>query len=167
MSADQLGTIVGIGNYRRVEVTREVNAPVRQVWNAITNPAEAKLWAGPCEIDSREGGRIRFDSTDCEGTGKGLDGTIKVFMPPHVFEYTWNDRFEEGGLVRYDLVEVNENKTRITLVNTLNSTDYASAAAGWHEMLEKLEHSITTGEAAADIEERGRELYTLYKTAIG
>lgn len=167
MNSDKLGTLTGTGEYRRVEVKRTLNAPIEKVWSALTNSKELELWAGPCEIDPREGGRMKSGDMECEGDGHAQDGTIKVFQPPHVLEYTWSDAHAEGGLVRYDLVALDANTTEITLVNTLNSTDFIAAAAGWHEMLERLSQTLDTGEAITDSTERGKELYAIYQNALG
>ena len=166
MKSNELGKNAGHGKYRRIEVSRLVNAPIEKVWSAITDRDELCKWVGPCEIDAREGGRMKTHDSDCGGDGHDQNGTIKVFQPPHVLEYTWNDKYVEDGLVRYDLVQLADNKTQITLVNTLISLDFISAAAGWHEMIERLCDSIDTGEVVPDDESRHQELYSLYETAL-
>ena len=168
---NELGTIAGHGSVRRVEVRRVVNAPIEKVWSALTDPAELRQWWECDVLDAREGGRIKLgvgvDGDDCEGTGPDQDGTIKVFMPPHIFEFTWNDDYDDPGLVRFDLVEFANNTTQVTLVQTLSSTDLLAAAAGWHEIVERLGVCLDSGELVPVPANaaRYRELYAVYEAS--
>lgn len=137
MPNDELATVVGHGAARRLEVKRVVRAPIAEVWAAITTPGELALW-WECEVlEPREGGRIRRAEA-------GLDGTVKVMQAPYIFEFTWDDRGQPPGLVRFDLVEIAEGETLVTLVQYIPASQILGATAGWHEILERLGIYIDT-----------------------
>jgi len=172
MDKNELASVAGHGKYRRVEVKRVVNAPIDKVWNAITNADEVEKWWAAGEIDPKEGGQVKLglggEEADCGGLG--LDGTIKVFQPPHIFEFTWHEAYDPAmGLVRFDLVELENNQTLVTLVNSVPSTDAVPAAAGWHEIVESLGTYVGGGKAAPlpKNENRFSELKAIYEAALG
>ena len=95
---DGWATFAGTGaSQRRVELKRTIQSPIQRVWGAFT--VEMPNWAGTI-IDPREGGRVaQRDADDCvEGDASMQDGTIRVFQPPYIFEFTWNDSLPEEGL---------------------------------------------------------------------
>lgn len=141
---DQPASVAGSGPARRVEVQRTVNASIDVVWNAITNSAEVGEWWQPAEIDKREAGNIRVFM----GDAAMVDGTIKVFQPPYIFEFTWNDADENAGLVRFDLVELSNTTTRITVIQYVPVSEVIPAAAGWHSIIECLVAYLRTGKPA-------------------
>jgi len=169
MRTNELGTINGQGPFRRVEVKRLLSAPIAKVWNAISEADEVGRWWAPGEIDPREGGRVQLgaDGENCE-EGFPLEGTIKVFQPPHILEYTWNEGYEPAmGMVRFDLVEVDENTTELTLVQIVPAKDVIQAAAGWHQIVEHLGLYVVDVNAVEVLEEDDRfsELCSLYEQA--
>ncbi len=136
MKKDEYASASGHGKYRRVEVRRVVNAPIQRVWDAITNADEVGQWWAEGVIEPREGGRIKLglDTTECEGLD--LDGIVKVWLPPHIFEHTWHEQSDPAmGLVRWDLVELAEGETQITLTNLIPAEDEAPVIAGWQEIV--------------------------------
>ena len=75
-----------------------------------------------------------------------LDGRVKVFLPPHVFEFTWNEAYDPAqGLVRFDLVELDGDRTQLTLINTVPSRHGTDASAGWRELMDRLRRFAETG----------------------
>ncbi len=171
MENNELASITGQGRYRRVEVRRVVNAPIEKVWNAITRADEVAQWWAAGEIDAREGGRVKLgDDDSCDDTGPGLDGVVKVCLAPYVFEYSWNEAYEPAqGLVRFDLVEIDDNTTQVTLVQTLPAKDIVAAAAGWHEIVERLGRYVDSGQTVPipDDDGRFRELRSVYEKLVG
>ena len=171
MKNEELASITGQGRYRRVEVRRVVNAPIEKVWNAITRADGVAQWWASGEIDAREGGRVKLGDTDaCDDAGPGLDGIVKVCLAPHVFEYSWNEAYEPAqGLVRFDLVEIDDNTTQVTLVQTILAADIVPAAAGWHEIVERLGRYIDSGQTVPipDNDGRFRELQAVYEKVVG
>jgi uncharacterized protein YndB with AHSA1/START domain len=158
MKHNELATVAGYGKQRRVEVRCEMDAPIEKVWNAITEVDEVKEWWTGGEINPREGGRVRL------GDGSELNGKIKVFQPPRIFEFTWNETLDDPGLVRFDLIELDEDRTLVTLVNLVPATDILPAAVGWHHLVERLQR-LVGGDIFPVSDDRGQELYSLYKTA--
>lgn len=160
MSNDELATIAGHGAARRLEVRRVIGAAIEQTWAAITSPEELALW-WKCEVlEPREGGRIqRADA--------GLNGTVKVMQAPYIFEFTWDDVNVAPGLVRFDLVEVGDGETLVTLVQYIPASHILGAAAGWHEILERLGTYIDTGVLVPPSEgdSRFEELKRVYQAA--
>ncbi len=169
METNELGTISGHGKFRRVEVKRSLSAPIWKVWDAISNEEAVSQWWAKGAIDAREGGAVKLgaDGENCD-EGFPLEGTIKVFQAPHILEYTWNEGYEPAmGIVRFDLVELDENRTQLTLVQIVPSNDVIQAAAGWHQIVEHLGAFLGDPEKGEILEEndRYRELCSLYENA--
>jgi uncharacterized protein YndB with AHSA1/START domain len=160
MSSDDLAVVTGHGPARRLEVKRVVRASIGDTWAAITSPEELAQW-WKCELlEPREGGRIqRADA--------GLSGTVKVVQAPYIFEFTWDDRNDQPGLVRFDLIEVAEGETLVTLVQYIPASQILGAAAGWHEILERLGTYIDTRSLVPRSAGDGRfeELKRVYEAA--
>jgi uncharacterized protein YndB with AHSA1/START domain len=168
MNRDELATVTGRGDYRRIEVRRVIRAPIEKVWSAITNADHVRHWWTAGVIDAREGGGIRLGGEEAPGDGLfPLDGEIKVFEPPRIFEFTWNESYDPAqGLVRLDLVELDEGSTQVTLIHTVPSIHGALATAGWHQLVERLGYFVETGAPPADDGDRFRELATMYETRV-
>ena len=151
MQKAELATVVGHGKYRQVEVRRQVNAPIENVWHAITIADQVQKWWAPGVIDAREGGKI------------------KVFIPPHIFVFTWHDDYDDAGLVRFDLVQVGSNITQVTLVQNVPCKDAIAAVAGWHELVERLGKYLISGKSVTvpENDARFRALYSMYEAAMG
>jgi uncharacterized protein YndB with AHSA1/START domain len=153
---DDLAAVSGGGRYRRVEVNRVVRAPIQRVWRAITDPDEVRRWWATGDIEAREGGRVHLEGDgDCGPDAIPLDGRIKVCLAPHVFEFTWNEAYDPAeGLVRFDLVEVDDATTLVTVVNLVPVRDVVEAAVGWHVLMDRLRECASG--AAAAVPDAGR-----------
>ena len=138
---DELALVEGQGPARRVEVKRIVNASIDTVWNAITNSAEVGEWWQRADIGKKDGGNIKVYI----GDAAMVDGTIKVFQPTYIFEFTWNDKDENAGLVRFDLVELSSATTQVTLVQYVPVSEVIPATAGWHSIIECLVAFLSSG----------------------
>lgn len=146
---------------RRVELKRTVAAPIQRVWDALT--VEMPNWAGTI-IDAREGGRVaQQDADECTGDASIQDGTIKVFQPPYVFEFTWNDSLPQEGLVRYDLTELPDNQTLVTVVQYVPEAQVEWAAPGWHQVVERMAVYVEQGSVDGIAEGRFMELHGIYR----
>jgi len=143
MSEEQTIDVAGSGQFRRVEVKRTLNAPIQRVWDAVTNSDEVAQWWAPGTIEPREGGmyHLGMDTSDCDGLP--LEGTIKVFQPPYVLEYTWNDDYIPAeGLVRIDLTELGPDKTLLVLVQSVPQEDIEAVSTGWAEIIDSLANHL-------------------------
>ena len=154
-----LARIAGGGPVRRIELVRDLAAPIGRVWSAITEVEALREWwpdwSPGGEIEPREGGLIRL------GNGGWIDGEIRVWRPPHLFEFSWNDvqRPETvevlepltRSLVRFDLVENGRDRTMLHLMQFARAEDAVGGAAGWHEFAgERLPVYLAAGSVPAD-----------------
>ncbi|NJN50899.1 MAG: hypothetical protein HC809_03060 [Gammaproteobacteria bacterium] len=125
-------TAVGTGSLRQITVKRDIAAKIDTVWRALTRADEIQHWWATGEIDAHVGGRIRLGGREapCEpGAGPPLDGSIKLFVPPHLFAFVWHVDYPEAGLVRFDLIERGADSTQTTLVQNVPRADTLGAAA--------------------------------------
>ena len=132
-------TVVGQGKYRQIVVKREINAPIERVWRAITSAEEIGHWWAAGEIDAREGGRIRLGSDEYDpAVGPPLNGIVKICVEPYIFEFVWHKDYPQAGLVRFDLIELDANRTQVTLIQNVPAKDVVGATAGWYELIDRL-----------------------------
>lgn len=155
--------VSGGGPNRRIELKRVIRAPIRKVWDAITDPEQVKQWWGAGTVEAREGGRVCLQGDgECDPDAPSLDGRVKVCLPPHVFEFTWNEAYDPAeGLVRFDLIELDEATTLVTLVNVVPDSDRTAAAIGWHVLMDRL-RDVVHGEVPVPEAERTEELSKVY-----
>ncbi len=148
MNKDLNTSVVGHGDFRQICVKREVAAPIQRVWDALTDDQQIKHWWAAGVIEPREGGRYHLggmEDDNCnednsnEDAGPGLDGIIKVFVPPYVLEYTWHGEYPDAGIVRFDLMSLSANSTLVTLTQNVPAAHAVPAAAGWYEIVEHLQ----------------------------
>ena len=104
-----------------MEVTREVvlEAPLDEVWDALTDPAELAEWfANDVELELEPGGDGIFRWDD----GEERHAVVEEVDRLRRFTFTW----EEDGRVSIELNEV-EGGTRVLVTET--------AGAGWSTAL--------------------------------
>ena len=98
---------------RDVVVTRDFNAPIALVFDAITRPELIKRWYGPagasmesCESDPRVGGAFRF-VTNAGGRQMVMYGVYKEMDPPRGFvrSQRWEGWHPDETLMKVELVE--------------------------------------------------------------
>jgi uncharacterized protein YndB with AHSA1/START domain len=104
-----------------VEVTREVvfDAPVEEVWEALTDPEQLEEWfANDVELDLEPGG----DGVFRWENGEERHVIVEEIVRERRFTFTWDDE----GRVEIELEEV-ESGTRVLVTET--------AGAGWSTAL--------------------------------
>ena len=104
-----------------MEVTREVvlEAPVEEVWSALTEPEQLERWfANDVELELEPGGEGVFRWDD----GEERHAVVEAVEPERRFEFTWDD-----SRVCIELEET-EDGTRVFVTETLG--------AGWGTSLE-------------------------------
>ena len=104
-----------------MEVTREVvlEAPVEEVWEALTDPEQLEEWfANDVELDLEPGGDGVFRWDD----GEERHAVVEEVVPERRFTFTWDNE----GRVEIELEEV-EGGTRVLVTET--------AGAGWSTAL--------------------------------
>ena len=162
----QLTEITGTGKARRLETRIRILKPVTTVWEAITEPQHLRHWWTDGTIGKSAGEAMQL------GKPEDLSGTIICMRAPHVFEFTWHDDLSgathpewiephTNGLVRFDLTEISAQETLVTLVQFAPAQSATGAAAGWHELFERLKGYVEQG-AVEDIPDRFSELKTIY-----
>jgi uncharacterized protein YndB with AHSA1/START domain len=120
-----------------VEVTRELVLPdpPDEVWTALTDPGELEEWfANEVELALEPGGEgvFRWDN------GEVRHATVEEVEPGRRLSFRWSDEEEgEETLVAFELEEVEDGKTRVTV------TESAPEASAWGCALEL--RALTSG----------------------
>jgi uncharacterized protein YndB with AHSA1/START domain len=140
-----------------VEFKRLLPGPIELAWDYLTKPEFLKTWFADVTVEPRVGGTVdvRFSEDTCGGHTGGVHGTIREFRPPHVFVFSWIQRYRqpdgsikdsEEGEVRFELAESGD-KVLLTLLHSgLPTTELTSHSAGWHGYLDNLESRISGGD---------------------
>jgi uncharacterized protein YndB with AHSA1/START domain len=116
---------------------RDLHHPVEKVWAALTTPAQLAQWLAPGEMELRLGGRVSLAFTDGDSA---IDGRVTALAPPALLEFTWTDKGNDLGLVRWELIGEGGG-TRLVLTHTVPEAAREfglPALAGWHTLLEQL-----------------------------
>jgi len=146
MSNLELDSVIGGGKYRRIEVKRMINANINDVWSALTDAEQIGQWWSPGILEPEEGGRIQLGNTDCADDGFPLDGRVKTYLPPYIFEFTWHEGYNPAdGLVRFELIEIEEKQTLLLVINSVPEHDQHAALGGWQEIAESLRDHVQRG----------------------
>jgi uncharacterized protein YndB with AHSA1/START domain len=118
----QVGTrVLEAGDARTVTVSRTYEAPLDDVWDAVTNPERLPRWFLPVSGDLRVGGRYELKGN--------ASGTIESCDPPRSFTATW----EYGGEVSWielRLMPEHDNRTRFVLEHIAHVGDERWAQFG-------------------------------------
>ena len=135
MTNDDLGRIEADGEGWRLTFVRRFDAPIEEIWAAITEPDRLADWLSETKIEPRVGGKIEIDFGSDEVAG----GDIRVFDPPRAFEFEWE---KSGGgissIVRFELATEGQG-TVLTLTHSRQSAQTVrGTCAGWHAQLEML-----------------------------
>lgn len=134
MAADLTGTYLTLDDGRpAVRFSRTYDHPVERVWQFVTDAEELAHWfPSRAEIDPRPGGTITFsgDPNMPESTGRVL-----ALDEPRHLSFEWG-----GDELHFDLEALEDNRTRFTLTNVLQSADTAARnGAGWEVCLAALD----------------------------
>lgn len=161
--------IQGDGAIRRIALSNTLNAPLETVWQAITEVEQIQHWWPDWRpggvIDKVEGGVVRL------GDGSWIDGLIKVWRPPHIFEFTWHEQLDDrpdwfeactNSMLRIDLVELSGSQTLLNLIQFTPESSAVGGTAGWHQFAgERLKSLLETGKVE-DTSGRFEELVKFY-----
>lgn len=150
-------------NYASVDddalvLVRELPGPIERVWAFLTDPTLLSRWFSGGVMEGHAGGEVRFEM--------GADGQVTVFEPPHVLEYTWNERERSLGdifdsIVRWELHESGE-RVKLTLTHKrLTKLEAVRHSAGWHAFLDRLA-SVAEGIEPPDLMARFLQLRDEY-----
>jgi uncharacterized protein YndB with AHSA1/START domain len=158
-SEDPLVEVEGPENRRLVSLRRSFRAPIEELWSALTEPDRVRCWFAPAKIEPRVGGRIELEHYDGSVM---MEGMVRVFEPPRVFEYDWVSR-HQTSIVRYEL-EPDGEHTRLTLTEyRLTDAALDRRAPGWHHNVERLDAYLERGAAQMPDLDRWRSLREVYR----
>lgn len=149
---------------RDLVISRDFNAPLRFVWDAMTKPELIKRWlSGPpgwrmsvCTVDLKVGGKYRYEWSNDDGRQMGMGGVYREIAAPErlvcteLFDEDWTGGEAVGTLV---LVE---KDGRTTMTNTIRyaspearaavlSSPMESGMAYGYDQLEELVQSLAKG----------------------
>lgn len=116
-------------------LTRWLEAPVDEVWAALSTPERLVQWLAPGRIDLRIGGAVRLDFAD---SGIVIDSTVSALTPLELLEYSWSGPGDPPRPIRWRL-EPRDGGVELTLTLSLPpDDDVGRSAAGWAAHLEML-----------------------------
>ena len=121
---------------------RTFRASIEELWAALTEPDQLRMWFAPTKIDPRVGGHIEKEAHD---GGVMMAGMIRVYDPPNVFEYDWIDE-HHTSIVRYELDAVGDRTQRTLVEYRLTDRSCKDRCAGWLDNIDRLD-ALLRGEA--------------------
>jgi uncharacterized protein YndB with AHSA1/START domain len=141
------GRLERMGDRLTLFVTRTFDAPIDDVWAAITEPARLGRWLGTWHGDPASG-RVMF-RMGFEGDGAGeeemeireCDPPRRLAVTSHVGPYIW--------YLDVDLSEADGVTTLEFSQPDLDHDDSLSVGPGWEYYLDRLVAAETGGEVAA------------------
>lgn len=146
-----LGTIVATPTGHRLELNRDLPAPVARVWQMLTNPAERATWLMGGVLEPRVNGIV-----DLVDDYHHVTGRVTRCEAPHVLALTWSSTDAPEGEVRFELTALSESTCRLRLVHSVGAgARVQSLGAGWHALLDRLCAGLAptsaTGRSFADL----------------
>jgi uncharacterized protein YndB with AHSA1/START domain len=125
------------GALRAVRFERTFDATPEELWAALTEPGQLRGWLAEARrFEPFEGGAVELRFGD--GEDERAYGTVRVFDPPRVLEYSWDWPGEDGSIVRYELVPQGEATLLVLDHRGLPSGAAVGYAGGWHAHLDCL-----------------------------
>lgn len=118
-------------------LVRELRHPPEKVWQALTDPAQLRLWA-PFDADGslgKAGNTVKLTTVKAP-TLSVSETTVTLADPPKVLVYNWG-----GSDVRWELEPLGSG-TRLTLWASIDRRFISMGAAGWHICLDVLNHLL-------------------------
>jgi uncharacterized protein YndB with AHSA1/START domain len=134
---------------QKLTITREFDAPIELVWEAITDPDHVAHWFGPegfetpresIEIDLRIGGRYDLEMV-MGGSPHPVRYTIAELDPPRLLVLT-SPPMPEFGIPEQTVTRIELEDLGRTTRMTLSDGPYEQpgpAESGWNGALTKLE----------------------------
>jgi len=120
-----------------VRFERWLDSPPMKVWAALTEPELLARWLGDTDIDPKVGGRytIQWSSP--------MTGTITMFEPERVLEYTWFEKSVNlpASRVRWELSPAQGGCRLVLTHRSVKDADRGEAMGflgGWEQLLDIL-----------------------------
>lgn len=132
------GTLVKVDGRYLLRFERTYRHPCEEVWRALIEPESLAEWfPSAIEGERRAGAALRFVFPADEGPV--LTGTIRVFEPPRLLEYTW-----DSDVLRWELTPTATGTTLVFTTSVQQRSVAARDATGWHGCLDNLDRVIET-----------------------
>jgi uncharacterized protein YndB with AHSA1/START domain len=150
----EVGTkAIPAGDGQSVTLTRDFDAPIDDVWDALTTPERITRWFLPIEADLRIGGRYQL-------TGQA-GGEILECQRPSRFKITWaygeNITPEQISEVEVQLAPLGEDRTRLRMEHAAvtppemwDQFGPGAVGVGWDQGLLGLSLYLRTGATVDD-----------------
>ena len=150
----EVGTkTIPAGDGQTVTLTRDFDAAIEDVWDALTTPERITRWFLPIEMDARIGGRYQL-------TGQA-GGEVLECQRPSRFKITWaygeNITPEQISEVEVRLTALGEGRTRLQLEHAAvtppemwDQFGPGAVGVGWDQGLLGLGLYLTTGSTVED-----------------
>ena len=162
------------GNGKAVVLEREYDAPIEEVWDAVTSPERISRWFLPISGDYRVGGRYQLEGN--------AGGEIVACERPNRFKVTWiygqPENAGDVSEVEVRLSSVAGDRTRLEVAHVADVpmdrwAEYGPGAVGvgWDGVLLGLGLHLRGGSIedpnAWQVSDEGREFYTRSSNAWG
>lgn len=145
----------GAAEKRVVVITREIDAPREQIFQAWIDPTQFATWWGPkhftnpvCEVDARPDGALKIVMRSADGVHYPMTGKFQAMVKPEriAFSAIARDHASSPLLEALTVATFDEigRKTRITVQTSAVGLAPVAAKmldgmeAGWTQSLEKL-----------------------------
>jgi uncharacterized protein YndB with AHSA1/START domain len=155
---DAYGTIIdGADGTSSIRFERRLPFPIEAVWAALTEQEQLNQWFSAGKLEPREAGMV-----DLAGPKHiPVEGSVRVWDPPHVLELDWRQHNIGRTTVRYELVADGPD-TILTLVHSgLRPRDARGYGPGQHAFLDRLAAHLG-GTRIPEFDERYAEVQPAY-----
>jgi len=125
---------------------RFLRHPPERVWDALTDPAQIRVWfMTEAKIDGRKGGTVEMV------TGPNRvrsNGRILEWDPPRLYEYEWNTSptayvpTGESSVVRWELTPANQGTLLVLTHRKLSRATAATFSRGLRAFLDRLDAQL-------------------------
>ena len=113
---------------KSIEQTYAINAPVSEVWKALTDGPTAEQWgAGPAKVDPREGGEFSYWDGD-------IHGIFTKLVPQERIEQDWYGH--DNPTWKYNVVfsfSGDDKTTTVHMTYSGNILDEQKDIADWRD----------------------------------
>lgn len=113
---------------KQIEQFYTINAPISEVWKALTDASAAEAWgAGPAKVDATEGGIFSYWDGDIHGINTKI-------IPEQLLEQDWYGH--DNPTWKYNVVFTFEGDTETTTVRMVysgNILDEQKDIKDWQE----------------------------------
>ncbi|MGN6243855.1 MAG: SRPBCC family protein [Motilibacteraceae bacterium] len=154
-----LGTLHEADGAGAVRFEDRLDAPVDEVWSALTDPARLAQWLGTVDGELRPGGELR-----AHWHASGWEGTVRIEAcePRHRLLLRTASADEPEGTVELTLTAAGEQTVLVVEDRGLPLDNLAAYGAGNQIHLEDLTAHLA-GRGRCDARERFGQLYPAYQ----